>query len=253
MSQIVVVLSYFHRKVGSSVFYSYPEDSLDRELSVKIANIMDLYNEGFFTHLFENSKTLNYYFEIKSEWARGNKEMLMVSTIINPDISPETEEKISQLFVEFLEKLCSHEEIFKAFYLNDLSYYERDKEEIIKNVVLLKASVEDLYWAIAEVPIEISEEGKLMNLLNFLKNIETEMKNKDEIADEDDENGEDSGYVIPYSPIPPGSPGAAGSAKRKILPPEIKAKSEPNPICEHCGSDLPKGQTICHVCGKKVN
>ncbi|MFX1452937.1 MAG: zinc-ribbon domain-containing protein, partial [Promethearchaeota archaeon] len=23
--------------------------------------------------------------------------------------------------------------------------------------------------------------------------------------------------------------------------------------CKHCGANLPKGQTICHVCGNKVD
>ena len=51
----IVTLSYFHRKIGPLVFYSYPEGILDYNLSVRIANIMDqTFNEGFFTHSFEN-------------------------------------------------------------------------------------------------------------------------------------------------------------------------------------------------------
>lgn len=161
-----VALSYFHRKIGPSVFYSYPKDSLDRELSVKIANIMDLYNEGFFTHSFENLRSLNYYFEIHSDWARGNMEMLMVSTIIDQQLSPEIEEKISELCVEFSEQLQSNEEIFTAFYINDINYHEEDKELITKNEVLIRAWLKELYWSILEVTREKTEEEKIAILLN---------------------------------------------------------------------------------------
>ncbi|MHA2392468.1 MAG: hypothetical protein ACXAEX_11040 [Promethearchaeota archaeon] len=161
-----VALSYFHRKIGPSVFYSYPKDSLDRELSVKIANIMDLYNEGFFTHSFENLKSLNYYFEIHSDWARGNMEMLMVSTIIDQQLSPEIEEKISELCVEFSEQLQSNEEIFTAFYINDINYHEEDKDLITKNEALIRAWLKNLYWSILEVTREKTEEEKIAILLN---------------------------------------------------------------------------------------
>ena len=64
----IVALSYFHRKIGPLVFYSYPESILNDDLSVRIANIMDqTFNEGFFTHSFENLNSMNYYFEIHSD------------------------------------------------------------------------------------------------------------------------------------------------------------------------------------------
>ncbi|GAH60485.1 unnamed protein product [marine sediment metagenome] len=70
----IVALSYFHRKIGPLVFYSYPESMLDEQLSARIANIMDqTVSEGFFTHSFEKNNSNNYYFEIHSDWARGNK------------------------------------------------------------------------------------------------------------------------------------------------------------------------------------
>lgn len=94
----IVALSYFHRKIGPVVFFSYPKNTLDKELSVKIANIMDQqYSEGFFTHSFENLKSMNYYFEIHSDWARGNTEMLMVSIILDQQISTEIEKFIKSM------------------------------------------------------------------------------------------------------------------------------------------------------------
>jgi len=164
----IVVLSYFHRKIGPLVFYSYPKNILEKELSGKVANIMDQqFSEGFFTHSFENLKSMNYYFEIHSDWARGNKEMLMVSIILDQQIPLEIEEKISILCTEFSERLQSNEEIFTAFYINDINNFdEDDQENIVKNESLIEAWVNNLYWAIIEDTREKTEEEKIAILLN---------------------------------------------------------------------------------------
>ncbi len=164
----IVTLSYFHRKIGPLVFYSYPKNILDKDLSIKIANIMDQqFNEGFFTHSFENLKSMNYYFEIHSDWARGNKEMVMISIIIDQQISPEVEEKISILCSEFSERLQSNEEIFTSFYINDLNNFnDKDQEKIKTNDSLIKVWVNNLYWAIIEDTRKKTEEEKIALLLN---------------------------------------------------------------------------------------
>ncbi len=164
----IVTLSYFHRKIGPLIFYSYPKDILERELSLKIANIMDQqFSVGFFTHSFENLKSLNYYFEIYSDWARGNKEMLMVSIILEQQIPTEDEEKIKILCIEFSEQLQSNEEIYTGFYINDISNFdEKDQESIRKNEVLIKAWVKNLYWVIIEDTREKTEEEEIAVLLN---------------------------------------------------------------------------------------
>ena len=41
---------------------------------------------------------------------------------------------------------------------------------------------------------------------------------------------------------------AEPQTKRLITGEDIKSESH----CEHCGAELPKGQSICHVCAKKV-
>ena len=162
-----VTLSYFHRKIGPLIFYSYPKDTLEKELEVKIANIMDQqFNEGFFTHSFENLKSLNYYFEIHSDWARGNKEMLMFSIILDQQIAPSIEEIIANLCTEFSESLQSNEEIFTGFYINEKDYHEEDVEKITKNNSLIKAWVKNLYWAIMEETREKTEEQKIAILIN---------------------------------------------------------------------------------------
>ena len=164
----IVALSYFHRKIGPLVFYSYPEDILNDDLSVRIANIMDqTFNEGFFTHSFENLNSMNYYFEIHSDWARGNKEMLMISIILGEKTTSEMEQNVSTLSREFSERLQANDEIFTAFYINDLSSFdENDRLRIIENDSLIKLWVKELYWQTMEETREKTEEEKIAYLLN---------------------------------------------------------------------------------------
>ncbi|MHA1750661.1 MAG: hypothetical protein ACTSYF_18715, partial [Promethearchaeota archaeon] len=164
----IVALSYFHRKIGPIVFYSYPENELDEQLSTRIANIMDqTVSEGFFTHSFENKISLNYYFEVHSDWARGNKEMLMVSSVFYRQLTPDIEQNVINLLTEFSEKLQSNEEIYTAFYINDINNMEEQEREIIyKNNSLVRLWVKELYWATVEDTREKSEEEKIATLLN---------------------------------------------------------------------------------------
>lgn len=124
------------------------------------------FNEGFFTHSFENLKSLNYYFEIHSDWARGNKEMLMFSIILDQQIAPSIEQTIANLCTEFSERLKSNEEIFTGFYINEKDYHEEDVEKITKNNAFIKAWVKNLYWAIMEEMREKTEEQKIAILIN---------------------------------------------------------------------------------------
>jgi hypothetical protein len=178
-----VVLTYFHRKIGPLVFYSYPKNSLDKELSTKIANIMDqLFDEGFFTHSFENFKSINYYFKIPSDWARGNKELLMLSIIVDQQISPEIEEiriitperlvglpkTILKLCEMYGKEMQSTEDIFTGLYIDDLSDHdENDKERIRKNESLIKVWVGNLYW-------EIVENARKKNEISEFKELDSE-------------------------------------------------------------------------------
>ncbi|TFG02849.1 MAG: hypothetical protein EU542_03905 [Promethearchaeota archaeon] len=164
----ILTLSYFHRKIGPLVVYSYPENLIEEDLSVRIANIMDQqFSEGFFTHSFEKLNSMNYYFEIHSDWARGNKEMLMVSLIISHQITSEMERSVLNLFKEFSERLQSNEEIFMAFYINDLNNFnEKDRSNIEKNDTLIKLWVKELYWAAIESTRERTEEENIALLMN---------------------------------------------------------------------------------------
>ena len=164
----IVALSYFHRKIGPIVFYAFPRQELDDQLSARIANIMDqTVSEGFFTLTFEDKLSMNFYFEIHSDWARGNNEMVMVSLIFDHQISAEVEQNLMNLCAEFCSKLQSNEEVYTAFYISDINNMEEeDKNLIIKNNEVVKGLVKELYWATIEETREKSEEEKIATLLN---------------------------------------------------------------------------------------
>ena len=142
----IVALSYFHRKIGPIVFYAFPKQELDDQLAARIANIMDqTVSEGFFTLTFEDKLSMNFYFEIHSDWARGNNEMVMVSLIFDHQISAEVEQNLMNLCAEFCSKLQSNEEVYTAFYISDINNMEEeDKNLIIKNNEVVKGSVNEL-------------------------------------------------------------------------------------------------------------
>jgi len=165
---MIVILSYFHTKIGPLIFYSFPKTQLDRDILDRIYDIMDQPNkEEFLSQTFENLKLLNYYFQIDSKWARGNKEMVMVSLIINQQISPKIEETISILCKKFSKKMQSNDEIFTGFHINDLDNYDEiDQQSIIKNDSVIKDWVHDLYWEVMGDTRRKSEQEKITLLLN---------------------------------------------------------------------------------------
>ncbi|MFX1242273.1 MAG: hypothetical protein ACFFA7_13575, partial [Promethearchaeota archaeon] len=165
---MIIILSYFHTKIGPLIFYSYPKKQLDKEIISRIYDIMDQPSkEEFLIQSFENLKLLNYYFQINSEWARGLSEMLMLSLLTSQQISPEIEETISNLCKKFSEKMQTSEDIFTGFHIKELDDYDdNDKDRIRKSDFLIKSWVQELYWEVLEVVRKISEEEKITLLLD---------------------------------------------------------------------------------------
>jgi hypothetical protein len=140
---------------------------LSNEISAILTSLMDQPLSGFFIHAIENFTSLNYTFEIKSIRARGGKEMLMVSVIIDQATTPENEQKVSSLLREFSKSLQSHNQINSAFYKKELNKFdEKEKENIENNYSLVKLWVKELYWAVLESIRERTEEERIAHLLN---------------------------------------------------------------------------------------
>ncbi len=45
---MIVILSYFHTKIGPLIFYSFPKSQLDEEISNRIYEVMDQPNREEF-------------------------------------------------------------------------------------------------------------------------------------------------------------------------------------------------------------
>ncbi|MFX0002040.1 MAG: hypothetical protein ACFE9C_12565 [Candidatus Hodarchaeota archaeon] len=147
-TKTTVALSYFARKKGPLVFYAYPKGILEEDFSIQIANIMDqVFKEGFFVH--QSSKvpsSLNYYFEIPSEWARGGKEMLMISVILDKLPNRLLEKSIQEICTEFALQLKNSEGLFKALYMEVIDKIpEKERSDIKKINESLRAKIEALY------------------------------------------------------------------------------------------------------------
>ncbi|MFW9972413.1 MAG: hypothetical protein ACFFDF_19670 [Candidatus Odinarchaeota archaeon] len=198
---MIVILSYFHAKIGPAIFYSFPKRQLEKSLYARIYDVMDQPSkEEFLTQTFENSKLLNYYFQIYSDWARGKKEMVMFSILIYQQISPEIEKSISDLCKEFSEKMQTTEEIFTGLHRKDMnSYDQKEKELIKKNDYLIRSWVRELYWEILKVIKKISEEERITLLLDdryIIESLEEMSRELKKITEEINLN-EDSSRVNP--------------------------------------------------------
>ncbi len=166
--QMAVAISYFHRKIGPIVWYSYPEEALNEDEKGHLADIMDQsYEEGFFMHKFGVLTSMNYYFEIPSEWARGNKEMLMISVILDSAPQPGVEEPIQAWAESFSNRLKAENEIFKAFYnIDDAQVSAEDHQDPKKYSKDIRFWLKELYWVAIEVLREKTEEEKWATIMS---------------------------------------------------------------------------------------
>jgi len=129
-----IILSFFARKKGPTIFHSYPEKSLSESVRMSIIQNMDqAYKKEYFVQQSSSiPSSLNYYFEIHSDWARGKKEMLLISIIINKPITPILEEILHPICIDFATQLKNDENSFKAIYINDMDRVPEQEQSEIK-------------------------------------------------------------------------------------------------------------------------
>jgi hypothetical protein len=168
LMEFFTTLSYFNKKIGPLVFYSYPYKDLEESLTERIANIMDqVQTEEFVIFSFGKYHSLNYYFEIDSDWARGNKDALMLSAIFVEHISMGMEKAILTICIELSDWLKSQKNIFTGFYESSSTFCQenRSRNVIDKNLLIIKSWVEEFYNAILEAVQEKVEEENITALI----------------------------------------------------------------------------------------
>jgi hypothetical protein len=114
-----LVLTYFHNVKGPEILISYPDAKLEEDIIEKLIRFFDLeVNETFFEIILinKNKRIINLYFEIASKWARGKKELAMLSLIMKEKYESRL---IYSFLVDAVHKIISYDGIFKAFYKNN--------------------------------------------------------------------------------------------------------------------------------------
>ncbi|MFX1446243.1 MAG: hypothetical protein ACFFHV_22830 [Promethearchaeota archaeon] len=134
-----LVLTFFHKVKGPEILMSYPDVELEEDIIEKVIRFFDLeINESFFEIILINKKKriINLYFEVFSEWARGKRELAMLTLIMKEKYESGL---IYSFLVDTVQKIRSTDKIFKAFYKND-DFHDNDIEidlgyEAIKKIL----------------------------------------------------------------------------------------------------------------------
>jgi hypothetical protein len=121
------------------VLLSYPDEKLEQNLINKLKKFFDLeIDETFFEIVLitKKKKIINFHFEIPSEWARGKKEDVMLSLIMNKLYNSED---LYTFLVDSSHKILKTENVYKAFYKFD-EFHDNDIEidlnyEIIRKIL----------------------------------------------------------------------------------------------------------------------
>ncbi len=122
-----IALLYFNTVVGPEIYFSHPGSILEK-IGRKMLSFFDLdMSDKFFevSLIEEDLKLTNLYFEITSCWARGNKEMLMLSVITDKNFKSEL---LYDTLKNYSIKMMSIVNLYKAFYTK--GYLKEDDPEI---------------------------------------------------------------------------------------------------------------------------
>lgn len=114
-----LVLTYFHQIKGPSVLMSYPNEKLEEDIINRLLKFFDLeIDETFFEIVLitKKKKIINFNFEIPSNWARGNKEFVMLSLIMKKEYESES---MYAFIVDSSYKILKTKNVFKALYKDD--------------------------------------------------------------------------------------------------------------------------------------
>lgn len=132
-----VILTFFHKIIGPIPYLVYPSPHLDLNLEI-FSKLMFQEEEGFFIYANPSISTVNYYFELHSPLARGEKEMMMISFTFNPIVH--NSERFQVLLEQFMVDLKLNQDIYFAFHRGEVSF-----EKFQLNYDALRKKIHSLY------------------------------------------------------------------------------------------------------------
>ncbi|MFW9999280.1 MAG: hypothetical protein ACFE9Q_12870 [Candidatus Hodarchaeota archaeon] len=160
-----LALLYFNTIIGPEIYFSHPGSILEK-LGKKMLGFFDLdMSDRFFevSLIEEDIKFTNLYFEITSCWARGNKEMLMLSVITDKNYK-------SELFYDTLKdysiKIMSIVNLYKAFYKRGY-LKENDPDIDLKSIELNEILLECYNILTEKLRDEIPDEKIIKKFKKF--------------------------------------------------------------------------------------
>ncbi len=131
----VVALSYFNKLIGPSTLYVYPRGVVQDEVLREVTSVIDkVSTPGFFMQSSNSYTSINDYFELPSPWARGAKELLLLSFIFPSKISSEAELVLQCLAQEIETQIIKTPEIYKGFYIADANRYPEGDRVVIQEM-----------------------------------------------------------------------------------------------------------------------
>jgi len=147
-----LILCRFDQVLGPTVLLKYPK-SLEDKIIQKFSSLMDIHDEGFFIHSFENYKTANITFQIQSEYARGKKEFLQISLILNRENKID-ESILQKSLEEFVNIFLKIENLYYAFYTDKFHGNNKKMEELKKVFYTFSKSIRTGIKALNESEIK---------------------------------------------------------------------------------------------------
>ena len=143
-SESILCLSFFDSIIGPSIFYC--SETLDPKEHPDLGRILEFSEaEGNFIFTYRKYQTINHIFYVKSEYARGGREILMITYMIR---AAYFKDEITDVYNFLLSKapdlenfandpkIESKEKIFENF------YNEKDRKETYKKAIIKKDKVQ---------------------------------------------------------------------------------------------------------------
>ena len=129
---ILLILSYFDPFYGPKAFISLPID-ITKEKEKEITYFINVPSEDKFIETIsfvDKQKIINFPFTIRSDWARGYKEQLLLSVILDKNYKSEVFEKSIKNIVKTIQ---SAPNLYKAFYKEQENFsLDPDIDDVLK-------------------------------------------------------------------------------------------------------------------------
>ncbi len=109
--------------------------------------------EGFFVYINQSIGTANYYYEIHSPLARGEREMMMISFMFNPTVHDP--ERFQVLLEQFIRDVKQNQDSYYAFHQGEVLFKKFQQEYDV-----LKEKIHSLYQEGLELAVFIVEISK---------------------------------------------------------------------------------------------